>query len=95
MCKVMNKQTRKQLTELRDKVDHLKSSMLDLYEEVEEIRDDESDKYYNLPENLQEGKVGLALQESEEQLEALLYEFEQVESAFDSLLENFDELMEL
>jgi uncharacterized coiled-coil DUF342 family protein len=91
----MNKQTRKQLAELRDKVDHLKSSMLDLYEEVEEIRDDESDKYYNLPENLQECKVGLALQESEEQLEALLYEFEQVESAFDSLLENFDELMEL
>lgn len=91
----MNKQTRKQLTELRDKVDHLKSSMLDLYEEVAEIRDDESDKYYNLPENLQEGKVGLALQESEGQLEALLYEFEQVESAFDSLLENFDELMEL
>jgi hypothetical protein len=91
----MNKQTRKQLAELRDKVDHLKSSMLDLYEEVEEIRDDESDKYYNLPDNLQECKVGLALQESEEQLEALLYEFEQVESAFDSLLENFDELMEL
>lgn len=91
----MNKQTRKQLAELRDKVDHLKSSMLDLYEEVEEIRDDESDKYYNLPENLQECKVGFALQESEEQLEALLYEFEQVESAFDSLLDNFDELMEL
>lgn len=91
----MNKQTRKQLAELRDKVDHLKSSMLDLYEEVEEIRDDESDKYYNLPENLQECKVGQALQESEEQLEALLYEFEQVESAFDSLLDNFDELMEL
>lgn len=91
----MNKETRKQLAELRDKVDHLKSSMLDLYEEVEEIRDDESDKYYNLPENLQECKVGLALQESEGQLEALLYEFEQVESAFDSLLDNFDELMEL
>lgn len=89
----MNKQTRKQLAELRDKVDRLKSSMLDLYEEVEEIRDDESDKYYNLPENLQECKVGLALQESEEQLEALLYEFEQVESAFDSLLDNFTELI--
>lgn len=89
----MNKQTRKQLADLRDKVDNLKSSMLDLYDEVDEIRSDESDKYYNLPEGLQEGKVGQALQESEEQLEALLYEFEQVESAFDSLLENFEELI--
>ena len=90
----MNKQTRKQLEELRDKVDHLKSSMLDLYEEVDEIRSGESNKYYNLPEGLQEGKVGQALQESEEQLEALLYEFEQVESAFDELLDNFTELIE-
>lgn len=89
----MNKQTRKQLADLRDKVDNLKSTMLGLYEEVDEIRSDESDKYYNLPEGLQEGKVGQALQESEEQLEALLYEFEQVESAFDSLLDNFTELI--
>lgn len=89
----MNKQTRKQLADLRDKVDNLKSTMLGLYEEVAEIRSDESDKYYNLPEGLQEGKVGQALQESEEQLEALLYEFEQVESAFDSLLDNFTELI--
>lgn len=91
----MNKQTRKQLAEIRDKVDSLKSQLLDFSEQVQEIRDEEDDKYYNLPENLQECKVGLALQESEEQLEALLYEFEQVESAFDSLLEIFDELMEL
>lgn len=89
----MNKQTRKQLADLRDKVDNLKSTMLGLYEEVDEIRSDESDKYYNLPEGLQEGKVGQALQESEEQLEDLLYEFEQVESAFDSLLDNFTELI--
>ena len=89
----MNKQTRKQLAELRDKVDNLKYSMLCLSEEVGEIRDEESDKYYNLPEGLQEGKVGQALQESEEQLEALLYEFEQVESAFDTLLDSFEELI--
>ena len=89
----MNKQTRKQLEELRDKVDHLKSSMLDLYEEVDEIRGEESDKYGNLPEGLQEAKVGQSLYESAEQLESLLYEFEQVESAFDCVLDNFTELI--
>lgn len=89
----MNKQTRKQLSKLRDDVDSLKLQLLDLSEQVQEIRDEEDDKYYNLPDGLQESKVGKAIQEGEEQLEALLYEFEQVESAFDSLLENFDELI--
>ena len=91
----MNKETRKQLSKLRDEVDSLKSQLLDLSEQVQEIRDEEDEKYYNLPYSLQESKVGQTIQEGEEQLEALLYEFEQVESAFDSLLENFDELMEL
>ena len=89
----MNKQTRKQLEELQATVDHLKSELLDIYEEVTGIKDEEYDKYDHLPEGLQEGKVGQALQDSAEQLEALLYEFEQVESAFDSLLENFEELI--
>lgn len=89
----MNKQTRKQLAELRDKVDSLKSQLLDLSEQVQEIRDEEDDKYYNLPDGLQESKVGQSIQEGVEYLEDIVYNFEQVESEFDTLLESFEELI--
>lgn len=89
----MNKQTRKQLAELRDKVDSLKSQLLDLSEQVQEIRDEEDDKYYNLPDSLQESKVGQAIMEGEESLDEIIYNFEQVESEFDTLLESFEELI--
>lgn len=89
----MNKQTRKQLAELRDKVDSLKSQLLDLSEQVQEIRDEEVDKYYNLPDGLQESKVGQAIQEGVEYLEDIVYNFEQVDSSFDTLLESFEELI--
>lgn len=93
MCKVMNKETRKQLSKLRDKVDSLKSQLLDLSEQVQEIRDEEDDKYYNLPDSLQESKVGKTIMEGEESLDEIIYNFEQVESEFDTLLESFEELI--
>ena len=89
----MNKETRKQLSKLRDDVDSLKSQLLDLSEQVQEIRDEEDDKYYNLPDSLQESKVGQSIQEGVEYLEGIIYNFEQVESSFDTLLESFEELI--
>ena len=89
----MNKETRKRLSKLRDEVDNLKSQLLDLSEQVQEIRDEEDDKYYNLPDGLQESKVGQAIQEGVEYLEDIVYNFEQVESSFDTLLESFEELL--
>lgn len=91
----MNKQTRKQLAELRDKVDSLKSQLLDFSEQAQEIRDEEDEKYYNLPDGLQESKVGQSIQEGVEYLEDIVYNFEQVESSFDTLLESFEELIGL
>lgn len=89
----MNKETRKRLSKLRDEVDSLKSQLLDLSEQVQEIRDEEDDKYYNLPDGLQESKVGKAIMEGEESLDEIIYNFEQVESEFDTLLESFEELI--
>lgn len=89
----MNKETRKQLSKLRDKVDSLKSQLLDLSEQVQEIRDEEDDKYYNLPDSLQESKVGKTIMEGEESLDEIIYNFEQVESEFDTLLDSFSELI--
>lgn len=91
----MNKQTRKQLAELRDKVDSLKSQLLDFSEQAQEIRDEEDEKYNNLPDSLQESKVGKSIMEGVESLDEIIYNFEQVESSFDTLLDSFDELMEL
>lgn len=89
----MDKETRKQLSKLRDVVDSLKSQLLDLSDQVQEIRDEEDDKYYNLPDGLQESKVGQSIQEGVEYLEDIVYDFEQVESAFDALLDSFEELI--
>jgi uncharacterized coiled-coil DUF342 family protein len=89
----MNKQTRTQLAELRDKVDSLKSQLLDLSEQVQEIRDEEDEKYYNLPDSLQESKVGKTIMEGEESLDEIIYNFEQVESEFDTLLDSFSDLI--
>lgn len=89
----MNKETRKRLSKLRDEVDSLKSQLLDLSEQVQEIRDEEDDKYYNLPDSLQESKVGKTIMEGEESLDEIIYNFEQVESEFDTLLDSFEELI--
>lgn len=89
----MNKETRKQLSKLRDDVDSLKLQLLDLSEQVQEIRDEEDDKYYNLPDGLQESKVGKTIMEGEESLDEIIYNFEQVESEFDTLLDSFSELI--
>ena len=89
----MNKETRKQLSKLRDDVDSLKSQLLDLSEQVQEIRDEEDEKYYNLPDGLQESKVGKSIMEGVESLDEIIYNFEQVESEFDTLLDSFSELI--
>ena len=89
----MNKETRKRLSKLRDEVDSLKSQLLDLSEQVQEIRDEEDEKYYNLPDSLQESKVGKSIMEGEEYIDEIIYNFEQVESEFDTLLDSFSELI--
>lgn len=89
----MNKETRKQLSKLRDDVDSLKSQLLDFSEQVQEIRDEEDEKYNNLPDSLQESKVGKSIMEGVESLDEIIYNFEQVESEFDTLLDSFSELI--
>lgn len=89
----MNKETRKQLSKLRDDVDSLKSQLLDFSEQVQEIRDEEDEKYYNLPDSLQESKVGKSIMEGVESLDEIIYNFEQVESEFDTLLDSFEGLI--
>lgn len=89
----MNREQKKRVRELRDKVENLKLDLLSLREDTDEIRSEESDKYYNLPESLQEGKVGQALQDSEWKLDDIIQCFDQVEIEFDSLLESFDDLI--
>lgn len=89
----MNKETRKQLSKLRDKVDSLKSQLLDFSEQAQEIRDEEDEKYNNLPDSLQESKVGKSIMEGVESLDEIIYNFEQVENEFDTLLDSFSELI--
>lgn len=49
----MNKSTRKELSVIADRLDNVQSEIKSVIEDLEYIRDDEQEKYDNLPENFQ------------------------------------------
>ena len=49
----MNKSTRKELSSIADRLDNVQSEIRSVIEDLEYIRDEEQDKYDNLPENFQ------------------------------------------
>lgn len=59
----MNKNDRRQLGELVEKLDEIKCA-------IEEMRDDEECKFDNMPEGLQESERGEAMQEAIDNLES-------------------------
>ena len=59
----MNKNTRRKLMGISAQLCAYKESIEDLKNDVEAIRDDEGEKYDNLPEGLQESEMGETLQE--------------------------------
>jgi exonuclease VII small subunit len=71
----MNKRTRKQLSDLHTKLEEIKS-------QVEAIRDEEQDKFDNMPEGLQSGERG---EKTEEVIGALEDATTSLEEALDRI----------
>jgi len=69
----MNKDTRKQLT---DKI----GTIEELISELETIRDEEQEKYDNMPEGLQSGEKGEAMQSAIDALESAISSADEVKS---------------
>lgn len=81
----MNKDRRKELGKLCDrvaaleeKVSELKSLRDDIVSDLESIRDEEQDAYDNLPESLQEGERGQDMQAAIENMENALSALEDI-----------------
>lgn len=68
----MNKQTRKQLSEIADKYTSIATMIEGLKTDLEYIQEEEQEKYDNLPEGLQDSKKGNALYESAESIEEIV-----------------------
>ena len=64
----------------------------DLYNEIDQERQDEDDKYENLPEGFQNGDMGQAMQEAIDKLQAAQDAVEEFKSMFEDL--NTDKLEE-
>lgn len=85
----MNKARRKTISELRERLDALKTAADELESEIETIRDEEQEYFDNMPESLQGGDKGQAAEEAvshlDTALEAIQEVVSQAEAASDAL----------
>jgi chromosome segregation ATPase len=89
----MNRETRKQLKQLNEKLTEietdfelLKEKVDEIRSDVESIRDEEQDKYDNMPESIQQGEKGDTMQEGIDSLDDL---YNELDSLYDEL-DNID-----
>jgi len=63
----------------------------DIISELENLRDETEEKLYNLPEQFQDGDVGMLLQERIDSLETMIEELEDYKSRLEDLAEDIGE----
>jgi uncharacterized coiled-coil DUF342 family protein len=85
----MNRETRKQLKQLQEKLtsinlefEQFKENLEEIMGDVESIREEEQDKYDNMPESIQQGEKGDTMQEGIDSLDDL---YSQIEDTIISL----------
>lgn len=76
----MNKQNRKDIEKLIDKLDEVKT-------DLEFMQRDEESKYDNLPEGIQDSEKGEAMQEAIENLESAVISIEEAIDYINEILE--------
>jgi len=59
----MNKQRRKELRALRDRWEKIKTDMLALKDDLEQVKDAEDEAYNNLPDSVRDGDKGSQMSE--------------------------------
>ena len=76
----MNKDRRKRIQELKDK-------LLDILTEIEGIKDEEQEAYDNLPESLQDGEKGDKMSEAVDNLDSAYSSLEEVGEYLDEAMQ--------
>ena len=89
----MNKQQRKELEKLQDKISELQTEIQNVKCDLEGIRDEEEEKKDNLPEQFQYGEQGDKMQEGIDQLEYLMDELDQADSTLQGVWDGISELL--
>ena len=63
------------------------------YNDIEAIKDEEDEKYENLPEQFQYGEMGEKMQEASEQMESLMDDLDNADSTLQDVYDGIDELL--
>jgi prefoldin subunit 5 len=83
----MNNEQRKRLTDIQNQIVSFDDSIDTLRLELEDLMDEERNKFDNLPEGLQQSEKGEKIDECATTLESAM---DELESAIDSLKSAFD-----
>lgn len=70
----------------RDRLEGIKDKLIDLKQELEEMRDEEQAKYDNAPENLQQSEQYTRIESIAEKLSDSVDNLDQVDSDLDAAL---------
>lgn len=89
----MNAEQRKRLTSLIYEIDEHRAKLEELASQIEEIKDEEEEKYDNLPDSLRDSEKGDAIQEAVDALDNALMSL--AEAYDSSLYECIDYLNEI
>ena len=86
---IMNAPRRKQITDLINKIEEVKNTLIDLHGEVGNLLDDEQEHFDNMPEGLQNSDKG---EKAQEGISALEEAQDGLSNTYDSLQEVIDQL---
>lgn len=88
----MNKERRKALSDAVGLLSDASAKVESAKEIIEMCRDDEQDAYDNLPESMQDGERGSAMQDNIDDLDGVYYE---IDSASETLSEQIGAIQEV
>jgi len=90
----MNKERRTSLSEVVVKLTAAQEILDDAKNRIEFCRDDEQDAYDNLPESLQEGEKGDAMQENIDALDEAFYNLDEMSDTIGETIEKIQEAID-
>lgn len=85
----MNAQRRKALADLMDRLTPLAATITDIKDALETIRDEEQEAFDNMPEGLQQGDRGQAMEEAISTLDSAIDDLENFD--IDNIVSSIDE----
>ena len=86
----MNAMRRKRLYETRARLKDIEEGLLTLYDDLEQIRDEEQEALDNLHESLQESSKGEILQEAIDKMDEILEALDDID--LDTLADDIEEV---